>query len=182
MQFDNQQNLTDILSQHIDVESDLIVDEFSEVVNSGDLQNIDFGKEDRYAYRLGQLAFFLPDDELSEVLENVEYAYIPKMPENVLGLCNVRGNLVPVFDMHGFLDVKRTHKQKNLLCIGAGDDMVGVLLDQMPFRVKSSECKALTSTPLLPPAVQPYVSQVYMNDSQVYLDYRHEDFFESLFN
>ena len=176
MDLGNNQSLTDLLGQSLDVTDDVMFDEEA----SQALLEANFAEEEQYAYMLGQIAFLFPADELSEVLEEYTITHLPKMPKQVLGLCNVRGNLVPVFDMHGFLDVERVGQNQKLLTIGAGEDMVGVLLDDMPFRVNRNECKALTSAPVLPASLQPYVSQVYIRAGQVILDYRHEELFESL--
>jgi len=170
-------SLTDVLSQTLEGQVDVVTqsDDFDLAVS-----NVNYQDDEQYAYMLGQIAFFFPPDALSEVIENVEYAHLPRMPETVLGLCNVRGNLVPVFDLHKFLEISLEGKARHLLCIGSGQDMVGILLDDMPIRVKRSECKALRSAPILPASVQPYISQVYIKGNQVILDYQHEALFQSL--
>jgi len=182
MPVDEDQILSEMLSQDLEVFSDAAIENLA---SEYDLDNETVLphqiKADHYAYRLGELAFFLPEDVLTEIIESVDITFVPLMPKTVLGLCNVRGNLVPVFDLHGFLDMQRTKQDKHLLCIGVGDNMVGVLLDEMPFRVNLSECKALSTVPTLPSVIQSYVSQVYEKDNLLFLDYQHEAFFDSLF-
>jgi len=174
---DKQPSLTELLDQDLDfIEENVQL----EVNAQQSLNEFVYADDEQYAFKLGQIAFFFPQDILSEVIEEVEYTHLPLMPNTVLGLSNVRGNLVPVFDMHGFLGVKRSGKQKNLLCIGEGDDMVGVLLDDMPFRLKRSECKALSSAPVLPDSIQPYINQLFIKGDQVILDYQHEALFNAL--
>lgn len=163
----NSQSLTDVLSETLEIKDELI--------------EVRYQEKDRYTFMLGQLAFFLPNEMLSEVVENADYAYLPRMSENVLGLSNVRGDLVPVFDLHKFLNVDRDSKQQqHLLSIGVGDEAVGVLLDRLPFRVKESECQIIKSAPILPDAIKPFVSQVYKHGEQVILDYQHDALFSSL--
>ncbi len=162
----SEQSLTDILSETLLVEEDAI--------------EVQYQEKDRYTFVLGKLAFFLPDEMLSEVVENADYAYLPRMSENVLGLSNIRGDLVPVFDLHNFLNVERDNKEQHLLSIGVGEEAVGVLLDRLPFRVKESECQMIKSAPILPEAIKPFVSQIYKHGEQVILDYQHEALFSSL--
>jgi len=172
-------SLTELLSENLEASEGMA---FELGLDENVISQDAFDDEEQYAYRLGQIAFFAPRDTLSEVIEDVNYAHLPLMPDTVLGLCNVRGNLVPVFNLHQFLDVELAGKKRHLLCIGDGDDMVGVLLDDMPFRVKRNECKALRSAPIVPPSVQPFISQVYIKGDQIILDYQHEDMFSSLCN
>ncbi|MEM7284245.1 MAG: chemotaxis protein CheW [Pseudomonadota bacterium] len=52
--------------------------------------------------RIGTLSFVVPRSEVREVLEYPAITPVPRAKSWVLGLANVRGQLLPVFDMSGF--------------------------------------------------------------------------------
>ncbi len=52
--------------------------------------------------RIGTLSFVVPRSEVREVLEYPAITPVPRAKSWVLGLANVRGQLLPIFDMSGF--------------------------------------------------------------------------------
>ena len=64
---------------------------------------------------------------------------LPNAPSWFVGMSNIDGALVPVFDLAELLGVERASAAKQmLLVIGHGDDQAGLLIDGMPRRLRLS--------------------------------------------
>ncbi len=53
----------------------------------------------RYGVQIGGVRLLLPAGVESEVLESSQLTHLPRAPAELLGVVNVRGNLVPVFNL-----------------------------------------------------------------------------------
>lgn len=160
------ESLTESLNHQIDVESGLIEKTYEEKV--------------RYVYDLGNISLMTPETILSELIEAPEYAYVPKMPAIVIGLCNVRGNLIPVFDLYKHLDIGRKTDKSYLLALGSGENTVGIMLEGLPYVLKESEYAPIQRVPDLPVNLQSHVLQAFKKQDKVLVEYNHDNFFRSL--
>ena len=72
-------------------------------------------------------------DDVSEILPPPETIRVPGVTHWVKGLANVRGNLMPVLDMNGFLYGESTtiRKQSRILVINKSDVVAGLLVDEV---------------------------------------------------
>lgn len=160
--------LTQLLSQELEVESS-----FAEEAQVDDV---------RYVIEISNISLILPQRILSELIEVPQYAILPLMPENVVGLCNLRGNLVPVFDLHTHLNLNVDDKVRDryLISLGANKDTVGILLESLPYQVRESECIPTTQVPTLPSKLAPFASNAFKRNGRILLEYDHDSFFASL--
>ena len=55
--------------------------------------------------RLGEDSYAIPMTAAREVVAAPDVAVVPSAPPSVLGLCNVRGEIIPVFDAGALLGV-----------------------------------------------------------------------------
>ena len=84
--------------------------------------------------------FALAVNYFCEVINQALIAPLPGTAEHFLGLCNLRGELVPVYQLHGLL-AKPLPMQKTILVIGRGDKSLGLVIDKLPMAME------LTSDP-----------------------------------
>ncbi|HRD49402.1 MAG: chemotaxis protein CheW [Candidatus Competibacter sp.] len=134
----------------------------------------------RYGFRIGGVGLLIGQDTSSEVLERAPVYPLPKAPAWLLGLVNLRGNLVPVFNVKPLLELEDgdAPDKSRLLILGGGDKAVGILIDGLPQLAATSN--ALPRLPPLPVALRPYVTKAYMRDNTVWLEFDHYGFFEAL--
>jgi chemotaxis signal transduction protein len=96
-----------------------------------------------------------------------------------MGVMNLRGNLLPVFNLHQLLDVgERGRNKQTVLVLDQGSDMVGVAIDGLPESVTPN--RTLRSLPPLHEALQEHVSAAYTTDDTIWLDFDHQSFFTTL--
>ena len=134
----------------------------------------------RYGFRVGGIGLLVSQDTVSEVLEQAPIYPLPNTPPWVLGLVNLRGNLVPVFDVKPLLELEGDDAQdkRRLLILGGGDKAVGIMIDGLPQLAATNN--ALSRLPPLPAALRPYVAKAYVRDNAVWLEFDHYGFFGSL--
>lgn len=85
------------------------------------------------AYRIGQHHLVSAHEEVIEIISVPALTAVPGSQPWLLGLANVRGNLLPVADLKQFLEGQRSvasERQRMLVIHQPGGD-VGVLIDEL---------------------------------------------------
>lgn len=100
-------------------------------------------------FRLGEHCFVAPMGEIAEVLQAPRLSRIPGVKSWVTGVTNLRGRLLPVTDLCGFLGLEAgaTRKQRRVLVLDHGELFTGLLVDE----VLGLQHFALNSLELSPP-------------------------------
>ncbi len=94
-------------------------------------------------YRLGEETYGINVMQVQEVLRHSEIAPVPGSPEYVLGIINLRGNVVTVIDTRTRFGLPSTETTDNtrIVIIESDEQVVGILVDSVAEVVylKSSE-------------------------------------------
>lgn len=112
--------------------------------------------------------FVAPIGEVSEMLEVPNYTHLPGVQPWVKGVANVRGRLLPVFDLAMFFGDRLlgTRKQRRVLILETETLYSGLLVDQVfgmqhfPMDEYSEEAGAI------PSSILPFVSGSYPQKDQ----------------
>ena len=127
----------------------------------------------RQAFRIGQMHLLAPFDVSSEQVEMPNVFPLPRMPANLLGLVNLHGRIVPLFDLANLFETEHMPREKRmLLVIGHGNDAAGIVIDGLPRRMAFlPEAKIIP--PALPAAAAGAVIDCYAagNDAWYEFDY-----------
>ena len=110
--------------------------------------------------------FVAPIGEVSEMLEIPSYTHLPGVQPWVKGVANVRGRLLPIFDLaHFFGDrLSGTRKQRRILVLETESLYTGLMVDQVfgmqhfpmdEYREESGD---------VPDAIQPFINGSYPQD------------------
>lgn len=97
-------------------------------------------------FRVGDHRFMASMEEVREIIDPPECTRVPGTVSWFLGIANVRGNLVPVFDLHGFLAGGRiaqsrqsrvlTFQQEGLHAAFRVDDVLGMKRFELDQRAR----------------------------------------------
>lgn len=98
------------------------------------------GHERYFSFNLTTYSFAVNASHFCEVFVAPAIAPLPNAPEILLGLCNVRGILVPVYQLHGLLH-QNIPAHRTIFCIGKGEHTVGILTDNLPSSVSLPRIK-----------------------------------------
>src|SRR5690348_10743570 len=72
----------------------------------------------------------------SELTEMPNVYPLPRMPDDLLGLVNLHGRIVPLFDLANLFETAHLPREKRmLLVIGHGNDAAGIVIDGLPRRL-----------------------------------------------
>jgi twitching motility protein PilI len=84
-------------------------------------------------YRVGQRLFVSGIDEINELLAVPVLTPVPQTQPWLLGVANVRGNLVPVIDLNRFLFGERTQptERTRLLIVRQSGGSVALMVDEV---------------------------------------------------
>lgn len=135
----------------------------------------------RYGFIIGNLGMILPDGTLSEVMKMFEVFPVPNTEKWFKGMTNVRGNLVPVYDlsmMLGYTD--ETAKFNNLLVLDKGAGSIGILMNNLPRPYEVSVWKVVENRSEIPSAFDGFVDESYEDEGIVWACIDHKRFFESI--
>jgi twitching motility protein PilI len=103
----------------------------------------------RQAFRIGQMRLIAPFDKASELVEMPNVYPLPRMPANLLGLVNLHGRIVPLFDLATLFETQHLPREKRMvLVIGHGSDAAGIVIDGLPRRMAF-----LPESQIVPPAL-----------------------------
>ena len=84
-------------------------------------------------FRLGQRRLVSSFDEVMEILSLPQVTAVPGAQPWMLGVANVRGNLLPVVDLKQFLEGERTvvHEGQRCLVVRQSGGNVAVIIDEL---------------------------------------------------
>ena len=84
-------------------------------------------------FRVGAHWFVAPMGEVAEVLHEPRCTLMPGVKTWVRGVANLRGRLLPVMDLGGFLGeaLSKARKQRRVLVVEFNDLFVGLLVDEV---------------------------------------------------
>lgn len=132
----------------------------------------------RYGFRIGELGLLVKQEAGSEMLSVPQIASLPGAPAGFLGLINLRGNLVPLYELRILLGMgpRQPGAEPMVLVLGQGEQAVGVIIEGRPLAL--STLRQLHNLPPLPGALQDHVPAGYMQDDMVWLEFDHSTFFD----
>lgn len=133
----------------------------------------------RFGFMLGNVGILIPENTLSEVMRSFRVFPVPNTKEWMQGLANLRGNLIPVYDMALLLGLSdKPMEHNNLLVLEKGPKSVGLLIDNLPKSRDISQWHPLMHTPRLPAGLTEFVTEVYAVQEIIWLCFDHRAFFE----
>ncbi|NBA96634.1 chemotaxis protein CheW [Pseudomonas sp. R5(2019)] len=121
-------------------------------------------------FRIAEHWYVAPMGEIAEVLHEPRLSAIPGVKPWVMGVSNLRGRLLPVFDLCGFLghELSSQRRQRRVLVLDHNDIFAGLMVDEVQglqhFKLDSL---VMTPPPGLPAAIAPFV-QGYFQREQVW--------------
>jgi len=114
------------------------------------------------SFRLAGRLFGIETRYVKEINRNVEYTPVPRASEEIIGLFNMRGQVVTLFDLASILDYRKDLQARRDACIilkaqPNSPDQVGFLIDKTEdvIDIDESLCEP-------PPANSPQMEYKYV--------------------
>ena len=136
----------------------------------------------RYGFNIGSLGLLIQPGVGSEVMQMPTIWTLPGAQPWLLGLINLRGSLVPVYDLKLVLGLEaRSSNAKSLVLVfDQGDKAVGMLIDDFPKPLAG--LNLLPNLPHLPTALVGHVHTGYVKSEMIWLEFDHGTFLNGLLN
>jgi twitching motility protein PilI len=134
----------------------------------------------RYGFNIGSLGLLIRPGSGSEVMQMPTIWMLPGTAPWLLGLINLRGNLVPVYELRQVLglELRVANGKPLVLVFDQGDKAVGVVIDDFPKPL--SALNRLPNLPQLPTALNGHVQAGYIKEDMIWLEFDHGTFFDEL--
>lgn len=134
---------------------------------------------------VGQFDLVLPDAVLGELVESLTVYPIPHTESFCLGLANLRGNLVTVYDLHRYLGedaaaAESPARREWQFVLHTEPAWVCFAIDGLPDQSVLSESQRLQQLPPLPEKLQQFVRSAYRVDGQLLLKTDFAEWFRHL--
>lgn len=131
-----------------------------------------------YAIGIGPFGLVLDAEVKAEVLQGLAVHPMPDMPPWMPGLINLRGALVPVFDLERFWGEVQDRKAPWLLVVGRGEDAAAIPIRQLPHSLELLE--AAPDVGQMPMPIADFVRTAYRGAGRRWYALDFEALFTSL--
>lgn len=133
----------------------------------------------RYGFRVGDLGLLINPNTGSEAMPMPTVFPIPNTPVWLSGMINLRGNLVPIFDLAVLFAMPRKNDSQTFtLVLDKGANAVGMIVDTLPRAL--TEMRRMNNKPPMPATLEKYAGTSYDTAFGVWVEFDHEAFFQSL--
>jgi chemotaxis signal transduction protein len=134
----------------------------------------------RQAFRIGHMRLLAPFATASELTEMPNVFPLPRMPANLLGLVNLHGRIVPLFDLAPLFETQHMPREKRmLLVIGHGDAAAGIVIDGLPRRMVFQPENEIIP-PALSSAASAAVVATYANGQDAWFEFNYAQLLDQL--
>jgi twitching motility protein PilI len=122
------------------------------------------------AFRLGRNKLIAPLDDVVEILDYPQLSVVPLTQPWVRGIANVRGNLLPIIDLNGYLGnglPRVTHKTR-VLVINFNDIYSGLVVDEVLGLKHFIENELTDEEAVLDDELRPYMRNWFRKGDKVW--------------
>ena len=123
--------LTDVLQKQKSQMDHAYVDEKSEDITQ------------LVGFIIGDEEYAIPILNIQEIIKPIAYTRVPRTPNYVLGMFNLRGNVIPLIDLRRKFNItpKNEDERTRYIVMKDGDNIAGFVIDKLTeaIRLKSSQ-------------------------------------------
>ena len=133
----------------------------------------------RYGFQIGEMNFVYETHLHCELIKAAPLYSVPNTPIWMLGLINLRGGLVPIFDLEKYFNYTPEDNQHKLfLVLGTGEQAVGFQVKHYPELLRN--LAPLESLPnKLLPKIKDSIAAAYEGE-KIWLELDKDSFFSTL--
>lgn len=134
----------------------------------------------RYVFQRGNTYFLLPLGQRAEILLRPTLYFFPLAPQSLLGIVNIRGQAVPVFDPFA-ANESSGDTIKQILFFPEESDGFALSCDKVNLVSFSAQNQSLDPKHFAPPALRSFISNAFFFEEKIYLLCDWPSWIESLY-
>ena len=138
-----------------------------------------------HTFTIGSLKFLISNTLSPEILEETKIHPLLLTPPWVLGTCNVRGDIISVFDLNKVFDQEANllkASKPRVLVINEQDYTLGLRLDELPTPIDLKHEEQIRNFSNLPDSITTFVKAAYKRGDDIWLQINFSSLFLSLEN
>ena len=150
---------------------DLLLDlERRTVKSSAGLPSLDLVKNEwvGVGFRIGDSKLIAAMSDVKEILDLPDFTTVPGVKSWIVGVANVRGSLLPIMDMKGYLlgeDIKQRHKGRVIVINYKGFN-TGLVVEEIYGMRHFRESDETTDIPEVHESISPYIERAFKQDDE----------------
>lgn len=131
-------------------------------------------------FRVGSLGLLLDANIFCEIIDQAKVSLFPNVQPWLGGVLNLRGNIVPVIDLHILLEEPNADfKNRRLLAVDSGKKTVAFWIDGYPHML-DTDFQIVSSPSNLPDILKHAVTECRQQDKQIWLTITLDKLFKAL--
>ena len=138
-----------------------------------------------YGMTLAGMPFILPIGMYCEFFESVAITPLPNSPASFAGLTNIRGNVVPVYDLAQFISgeasqLRVAYQNVKIVQLGKGEDAAAIICEQAPRTFDLTVAVETQASQTLPENVRSWIARSLLVDGREWHELNYLSLFQSL--
>lgn len=119
-------------------------------------------------FRIGDSKLMASMSDIKEILDLPDFTMVPGVKSWIVGVANVRGSLLPIMDMKGYLlgeDIKQRHKGRVIVIDYKGFN-TGLVVEEIYGMRHFREGDETTEVPHVHENISPYIEKAFKHDDE----------------
>lgn len=134
-----------------------------------------------YGFSVAEFHFLLSPGIYSELIKAPSWSPLPNVGQHFSGLLNLRGNLVPVYQLGTYLDASQPIMQPAYgLLIGAPGQGAALVLEDKPQAFDYASLEVSDDCHLAPHAIAHCVKNTFRANGNVWFELSHDTLFSTM--
>ena len=125
-----------------------------------------------YGFKVGNLNLIIDEATSCEIVEENHIHFVPLSAEWLVGVSNIRGDVVPIIDLEKLINGDSTkvgYKNYKLAIIGKGEDSIGIELDDLPVQLELNESQEIFDYSNQAKHIQRFIQFAYLHNDDTWL-------------
>ncbi len=134
----------------------------------------------RHTVLIGKIGLVLPANEVSELIEKAAVCPLPNTQSWFDGVTSIRGNMIPVFDLHELFAIEEPAAGRRLIVVGENETAAAFWVDDFPRLLAFSDEDVTSTEPPIPLLLRQHARQYFRKDGQTWAEWDFKSFFAAL--
>lgn len=134
----------------------------------------------RYGYKISKMNFLVPENTVSEVIQNPNIFSLPTSPSWIEGLINIRGNIIPVMNIGKLLKHANGEKLTNILVLDKADNKsaIAIMISNLPVSLEIGDSNTTASQ--YPDVINNFIENGFNQNNTDWVEFNPQDLFKKL--
>ncbi len=136
-----------------------------------------------YGFKASNMNFIIDEATACEILEESNIHFVPLSATWLIGVSNIRGDVVPIIDLEKLIngdDTNAEYKNRKLAIIGKGENTIGIELDELPVLLEFDKRKKLNDFSNQAERIRPFIQYAYTKDDDIWFCINFPSFIQSI--